>query len=118
MKMLGIDFGKKKIGLAIFNGFLVEPLMVIRDKKRILDICQEEKIEKIVLGIPEGKMVQKIKKFKGWLEQKTGLPVDFQDETLTSKEAVAKMKEIGRKIKEEDAISAALILEAYLEKNV
>lgn len=129
MKILGIDFGQRKIGLAITEGFLAEPLGIIEIKncptKRdlaspeqlgISRICQEQDIEKIVIGLPEGRLAAKVEKFASQLGKLTDLPVEFQDETLTSQEAVAKMREIGKKLKDEDAIAAALILQGYLDR--
>ena len=121
MRILGIDWGERKIGLAISEEGLAEPLGIIlisNIKNKILDICQRQEIEKIVIGLPEGKMARKVKKIAAELAEMTGLPVEFQDETLTSHEAIVKMRQIGKRIKQEDAISAALILQAYLEKNV
>lgn len=121
MKILAVDFGLVKIGLAISEGTLAEPLGIIDIRNwelGISRICQEQKIEKIVVGISEGKMAEKTREFGRGLGKTTGLPVEFQDETLTSKEAIAKMKEIGKRVEDEDAISAALILQAYLDKNV
>jgi putative Holliday junction resolvase len=125
MNLLGIDFGEKKIGLALATGPLAEPIGVIkaiRDRQQairsIKRICQEQEIEKIILGISEGKTAEKTKKFAQELGEIIGLPIEFQDETLTTNEAVAKMREIGKKVKDEDAISAALILQAYLDKSV
>ncbi len=122
MKILGVDFGLAKAGLAISEGALAEPLGIIKIsnlKSQISNICQEQGVEKIVVGVSEGKMAEKQKKFGEELKRVVGLPVEFQDETLTSKEAIAKMREIGKRVKDEDAISAALILQEYLNsKNV
>lgn len=121
MRILGVDFGLVKIGLAISEGTLAEPLGIIKIsnfKSQISNICQKHGIERIVFGISEGKMAERQKEFAKEIEKITGLPVEFEDETLTSQEAIAKMKQIGKKIKDEDAISAALILQAYLDKNV
>ena len=118
MKILGIDFGQRKIGLAITEGFLAQPLGIIEIrnwKLGISRICQEQDIEKIVVGLPEGRLATEVKKFASQLGKLTDLPVEFQDETLTSQEAVAKMREIGKKLKDEDAIAAALILQSYLD---
>lgn len=118
MNLLGIDFGEKKIGLALATGPLAEPIGIIDIRNwelGIKRICQEQEIEKIILGVSEGKMAEKTKKFAQELGEIIGLPIEFQDETLTTNEAVAKMREIGKKVKDEDAISAALILQAYLD---
>lgn len=124
MKLLGIDFGLKKIGLAISEGELAEPLMVIRNHsfltKKIKAICQKHKVGQIVIGLPEGKMAKKTCLFGQKLSQKLRLPVFFQEETLTTKEAIAKMVEAGRGKKyrreQEDAFAAALILQEYLSR--
>lgn len=118
MKILAVDFGLAKIGLAISEGALAEPLGIIDIRNwelGISRICQEQKIEKIVVGISEGKMAERQKEFAKEIEKIAGLPVEFQDETLTTSEAIAKMKEIGKRVKDEDAISAALILQSYLD---
>ena len=120
MKLLGIDFGLKNIGLAMSEGFLVEPLGVIKNVKRINLICQEHKIKKIIIGLSEGEMAQKTRIFGEKLTRQTNLPVEYQDETLTSEEAKELMVKIGKPKKKRQrqahAIAASLILQAYLER--
>lgn len=124
MKVLAIDFGLSKIGLAFSEGTLVEPLGVIRNSDKLVDkiveICQREKIERIVIGLPEGKIGLKVKAFSRKLMEKAKLLVVFQDETLTTQQAVVKMIEGGKSKKvrkeKEDAFAAACILQEYLEK--
>ncbi len=120
MKLLGIDFGLKNIGLAMSEGFLVEPLGVVKNVKRIDRICQEHKIEKIIIGLSEGEMAKKTRVFGEKLARQTNLPVEYQDETLTSEEAKRLMIKIGKPKKKRqeqaDAIAASLILQAYLER--
>jgi putative Holliday junction resolvase len=121
MNLLGIDFGEKKIGLALATGPLAEPIGVIKNSKlksQISKLCQDHGIEKIVIGISEGTMAEKTKKFSQELAEIMGLPIEFQDETLTTNEAIVKMKEAGKKIKniDEDSFSAALILQSYLDR--
>lgn len=123
MRILGIDYGLRKIGLAISEGILAEPLSVVSNKlsviNKISEICQKHKVEKIIIGMPEGKIVKKVRGFGQKVAELTGLPVSYQDESLTSKEATAKMIEAGKKRKDrrrlEDAIAAAIILQAYLD---
>lgn len=122
MKILGIDFGEAKVGLAVSESWLAEPLEVLRYRslKRLLrqlaTICDEQEAEKIVIGLSEGEMAEKQRRFAGKLSAELNLPIEFEDETLTSKEAIIKMREKGKKIKDEDAVSAALILQRYLER--
>lgn len=123
MRILGIDYGLRKIGLAISVGELAEPLSVVSNKQSIINkiskICQKHEVEKIIIGLPEGKIVEKVKEFGQKVAELTGLPVIYQDESLTSKEAVAKMIEAGKKRKArqrfEDAIAAAIILQSYID---
>ena len=118
MNLLGLDYGKVKIGLAFADGELAEPLKVIYRPdllEQIAEVCRELKIEKLIMGISEGQSAVKTKEFAITLIDAVGLPIEYHDETLTSQEAVAKMKEVGKRVKDEDAISAALILQGYLD---
>lgn len=124
MRLLGIDFGLKKLGLAIAEESLAQPLGVIRPPPAALEeiakICTANRIEKIVIGLPEGEIVDKVKIFAKKLSARTNLPLDFQDETLTTQEVVVKMRESGRSRKlrrlMEDAFAATLILQNYLDE--
>lgn len=124
MVILGIDFGLSRVGLAIADDSLAQPLGVVVNSSKLIDqlleICRQNKVEKIVIGLPEGRLVKKVKKFGQELQVITGLPVEFQDETLTSKEALDKMIEAGKKRKarqeKKDAFAAGLILQEFLEK--
>jgi putative transcription antitermination factor YqgF len=100
----------------------VEPWGVVERVRvvgEIKEVCRKKKIEKIILGLPEGRLAKQVAAFGQELRRKTGLPVELAAETLTSQDAVAKMREIGLKQKErqvEDAFAAALILESYVER--
>lgn len=123
MKILSIDFGLKKIGLALGEDGFVYPYKVLKRKNFFLhlkNVCQEEKIEAIVIGLPSGSLQKTVEKFSREVAEQTGLPVFLKDETLTSKQAVAKMIE-GRVRREkrqklEDAHAAVLILEEFLRE--
>lgn len=124
MKILGIDFGLRRIGLAKSEGILAEPLVVVENDEHIFeqirDIVQNEGIEQLVVGISEGEMADMTREFAQELETFIGLPMDFADETLTSKEVEQKLKERGVKYstkKPIDHFAAALILEEWLEIN-
>lgn len=127
MKLLGIDYGRKKIGLAVGDSEskFAEPLSVIKfenEDQAVLKIGQYakvEKVEKIIIGISEGKMGKESKAFGKELESRLGIPVVYQDETLTSKDAQSLSIEAGinrkKRKKMEDAFSAAILLQRYLE---
>lgn len=124
MAVLGIDYGLSRIGLALAENNFVRPLGVVKNSsslmKQLAVICQENQIKKIVIGLPEGKVALKAKQFAYQLRLILNLPVVFQDESLTTQEAIGKMITVGIKRKarqkKQDAFAAALILEAFLEK--
>lgn len=122
MKLLGIDFGLKNIGLAMAEGSLAEPVGVIQDENQIKRLSEEYGIEKIIIGISEAEMAKKIRAFGERLKRTTRLPVEYQDETLSSEEAKRLLVKIGKpkkkRQKQIDAISAAIILQSYLDKQL
>ncbi|KKQ73825.1 MAG: Holliday junction resolvase YqgF, partial [Candidatus Woesebacteria bacterium GW2011_GWB1_38_5] len=93
MKYLGIDYGRKKIGLAVSDGVIAEPLRILRyEDIRILreklgKIISEFGIQKIVIGISEGEMGRESKEFGRVLEEKIKTPVIYQDESLSTQTA-------------------------------
>lgn len=119
MKYLGIDYGRRKIGLAMSDGKLSEPCQVIRyrdyDKMiaHIKRIIEKQKIEKIVVGISEGEMGEESKKFAEIFNAETF------DETLTSQDAITMSVQsgMGRKKRREmeDAFAASIMLQSYLD---
>lgn len=126
MRILSIDYGEKKIGLAISReGKIAEPLRVLKinsiseSLEKILDVIKENNIGEIVVGNPGGENESVIKKFARGLEEKSSLGVFFQDETLTTKDAIDLSLEAGIKRKKrkdmEDAFAAAVILQEYLD---
>ncbi len=131
MKYLGIDYGENNLGLAVSNGILAEPYQEFKDQrskiktkvqklKLIKDIFLKEGIEKIVLGLPENQMADNVKEFGSELKKIINLPVEYQDETLTSQDAVKKMIESGRgrqyRKTNQHHIAACLILQSYLDR--
>ncbi len=125
MRLLGIDYGLRKIGLAISEGQFARPFCVIRlsEKSRALrkiaKIVQEQNIKKIVIGISEGKMAKLSKEFGKMLSKKLKIEVNYVDETLSTSDAqdFAIQAHIPQRKRRrlEDAYSAALILQRYLE---
>jgi putative Holliday junction resolvase len=128
MKILAIDLGKKRIGLAVSDRKTVAGLDTIkfddlRDAiDKISEISRQEKVEKIIIGIPIGNVTSEdqSRSFAMELAKIIEIPVEFINETLTSKEAErllkgAKLNYKSEKYKQEiDKISAKLILEQYL----
>ena len=126
MQLLGIDYGRKKIGLALSGGKLAEPYEVLKVRfidegvEKVGEVVKEKKVKKIVVGISEGKMAEEAKAFGEKVGYLTNKPVVFQDETLSTLDAQELSIKAGIKRKKrkqlEDAYSAALILQSYLDK--
>lgn len=120
MKLLGIDYGTKHIGLATSNntGTICWPFLVIQnDAKTIQSIkktIQEERIEKVVVGLPEYNketpFYKNIKTFIKNLEREISLPIETYDELLTSEQA----KRTRPQPKDRHDMAAQLILEGYV----
>lgn len=128
MKILGIDYGRKKVGVAVSEGRLAEPWKVIRVNnfeeaiRKVLQVLQVLQVEKVIVGVSEGEMVTEQKEFGENLQKYLKIPVLFQDETLSTYEAKklsisAGMKRIKRK-EMEDAFAAAIMLQSYLDQYV
>jgi len=121
---LGIDYGQKNIGLAISDesSGLAFPLEVINTKnspaEHIAKICLEKDIKKIIIGESknlDGKpnpIMSKIREFGEKLKKRTGLPVYFEPEFLTTKQA----SQIQGRHKNIDASAAAIILQSFLDR--
>jgi putative Holliday junction resolvase len=135
-RVLGIDYGERRIGLAVSDptATIAQPLPTIlrrRGKRppytRILETIAEWNIEKIVVGLPvessgeEGVPAEEVRRFGAGLEARSGLPVEYWDERLTSVRAQRELTRLdlparARRQKERvDAMAAVLILQAYLD---
>ncbi len=124
MKQLGIDYGSKRIGLALSDeaGDFAYPYAVIDNGKRTLkqikEICEKEGVRRIVIGESldfQGKpnpIMLAISDLAASLRRETGLPVHLEKEFLTSAEAAR----LQGKSEMLDASAAALILKSYLDK--
>jgi putative Holliday junction resolvase len=135
MKLIGVDYGRRRIGVAATDetGTLVRGLPTIDRRKHgrpltaLLDVFARERPDAAVFGLPldaddrETTMSAEIRKFAADFEKKTSVPVYFIDESLTSKQASDILR--FRKKKERrnkdavDRIAACLILEAFLREN-
>ena len=136
MRIMGLDFGSKTVGVAISDPLLItaQGKEIIRREKesklrqtlaRIETLIEEYEIDEIVLGYPknlnntEGDRAVKTQAFKEDLERRTGLNVILWDERLTTVAADKYMIEAGiRREKRKDyvdEIAAVFILQGYLD---
>jgi len=127
MKILGIDYGRKKMGLAMAEGSLAEPLKVIRYEdtrtvaEQIKKVITENGIEKVIVGLSEGEMGRESKNFSLSFGEMLDIPVETFDETLSTQEAQILSKEAGirqkRRHQMEDAYAACIMLQNYLDSS-
>lgn len=137
MRIMGLDFGSKTVGVAISDPLLItaQGVEIIRRKDenklrqtlaRIEELIVQNEVEEIILGLPknmndtQGARVELTMEFKESLERRTGLPVHMWDERLTTVAADKAMMEAGirRENRKDyvDMIAATLILQGYLDR--
>lgn len=133
-RVLGLDIGDKRIGIALSDGtrLIASPLEVYErvgwgpDVRHIKALCEKHAADLIVSGLPrnmdgsEGFQAQKVRELCGQIE-KAGLAVVFQDERLSTASAQkalieGDMRRENRKTTV-DKVAAAVILQAYLDAN-
>jgi putative Holliday junction resolvase len=125
MKFLGIDYGEKRIGLALADSEnqIATPHATIKNDEKILthlaELIDEHRIEQIVLGKStnfsgaDNPVMKQIRSFRGALEDQLDLPVIYVPEFFTSAQA-RRQPEAGRHV---DGSAAALILQSFLDTN-
>lgn len=136
MRIIGLDFGSKTIGVAISDSLLItaQGIEIIRRNTenklrqtlaRIEELIVEYEVDEIVLGFPKnmndsiGERAEKSLAFKDMLERRTGLKVTMWDERLTTVAADNAMIEAGIRRENRknyvDQMAAVLILQGYLD---
>lgn len=136
MRIMGLDYGAKTVGVAISDELLltaqpVETITRTRESKlrqtlsRIEELMEEYQVEKIVIGLPkklnneEGERCEKTREFAQMIERRSGLEVIFWDERLTTVAADAVLSEggVAKEHRKEyiDKVAASLILKGYLD---
>lgn len=135
MRTLGIDFGEKRIGLAISDdaGRVAVPMETFErqtDRRavyRIAALAREEEVKHLVLGEPRGledgllgPAAERIRRFGAKLAKASRLPVTYVDESLTTVEAEHRLLEAGRDPRDRkellDAVAAQILLQQALDE--
>ena len=130
--ILGIDFGRARIGLAISDELrlLAHPLETLPGNKdtakRIVEIIRERKIAKIVVGVPRhmsgeiGEAAKEALEFANKLRAQVPCPVETWDERLTTVAAERALRGAGKKSRKTrniiDQVAAQMILQGYLDR--
>jgi len=135
MRILGIDFGERRIGVAISDasGTLSTPLVTLQRKddpsaiRELCEIMRREQIEELVVGEPRrldgsrGDAAERAAGFARKLSSAAGLPCRMIDEALTSVEATERLREAGVDVKRHperiDAVAAQIILQEALDQD-
>ncbi len=136
MRILGLDFGSKTVGVAVSDPLLItaqgveiisrkSPSKLRQTLARLEELIAEYEVDTIVLGYPknmnntEGERCGKTKEFQEMLMKRTGLPVILWDERLTTVAADHSMMEMGIRRENRkayvDEIAAIFILQGYLD---
>lgn len=136
MRVMGLDYGSKTIGVAVSDplGLTAQGVEIIRREeenklrkslRRIEELVKQYEIEELVLGFPKnmnntiGERAEKSLQLKETLEKRLGLPVVMWDERLTTVEANRTLMETGvrreNRGKYVDMIAAVFILQGYLD---
>ncbi len=135
MKFLALDFGDKRIGLAVGDSTMkmATPLDVIQrtsllqETEALAQVVRNYDIDELVVGIPRntdltfGSQAEAARAYAQEVAAKLGLRVEFWDEHLTTAEATRRQHETGARGKKArrnlDAIAAAVILQDFLDSN-
>lgn len=136
MRIMGLDYGDKTVGVAISDGMMLtaqpvetikrdRPSKLRRTLARLEDLMEEYDVETVVIGLPkrmnneEGERCERTREFGDMIERRTGLTVVYQDERLTTVEADAVLQEGGvrkeRRKQYIDKMAASIILQGYLD---
>lgn len=133
-RILAIDYGRKRIGLALSDELQVtaQPLLTLvrtnrrNDLRRLREICREHGVARILLGHPlhltgeTGEMADEAAQYAAALQKELGIEVTLADERLTTWEAqliVAQSKAPNRRKKSSiDDVAAAVLLREYLDR--
>ena len=125
-RILGIDYGEKRVGIAITNPLNIPmPLETVSSDRimhRIEELLKEYEIDLIVVGNPmEGKRREMVERFIEKLKSNVKVKVVEWDESFTSRRAEEIMRKMKKKPSKDrgavDRIAASIILEEYLSSN-
>ena len=130
-RLLGVDFGERRIGIAVSEGRIAVPLTIVqhvdrqRDLDRIATLAKEHGAEQIVVGLPllasgdEGDQARRSRRFGDGLARLSGIPVRYHDERLSSFRAEDARRGISSKRARTeqpiDDVAATMILQSYID---
>lgn len=134
MRVLGLDIGERRIGVALSDSLrIIAGALTVVERvtddvalKEIIGLARENEVERIVVGMPRsldgslGKQAQAVQSFVDLLKERTEIPVITWDERLSTVSAERTLLETGMKRdkrkKRRDSLAAAFILQGYLDR--
>ena len=134
MRLLGLDLGERRIGVAVtdvdetmaFPERVLERRTAKQDRKMILDLVRELAVDRVVMGLPltmdgeSGPNAERARSFGAFLARVLPVPIEYQDERLSTVEAEERLRLSGagpnRRKARIDAAAAAVILEDYMRE--
>jgi putative Holliday junction resolvase len=131
-RLLGLDVGEKRVGVAICDETqtLARPLFTLKraskkeDFAKLATLCREHAIAKVIVGLPktlrgeEGPQAQRVRRYASELQAALNLPIGFWDERYSSVDAQERLTSASRKARAKgdiDSAAAAIILQEYLD---
>ncbi len=131
MRVLALDLGDKRIGVALSDstGLIARPLLVFKRTSRVADfvtvarLTAEYDVARVVVGLPismdgsEGRQAAWVRDYCAALDETLTIPLFLWDERLTTYSAVELLREQGKRPDPQwiDAVAAAVILQSYLD---
>jgi putative Holliday junction resolvase len=134
MRLLGIDYGTKRVGLALSDslGLLAHPYATLTRTTRerlfaeLSAIIAKEKVQAVVIGLPLGldgqetEAAKQVRNFAASLARRVNVPIHFENEALSSKAAQDQLRQVRLRGKKQlaalDQQAAVIILSDYLER--
>lgn len=134
MRLLGIDYGTKRVGLALSDtlGLLAHPYATLAKTTRerlfadLMEVVAKENVQAVVLGLPLGlngqetQTTRQVRNFAESLARRIDIPVHFQNEALSSRTAEDQLRQCGRRKNKRKAAldqqAAVIILTDYIER--
>jgi putative Holliday junction resolvase len=137
VRTLGLDYGERRVGVAVSDPTdrIAQPLETVprterapeRTLERIRELTSDYEVRRIVVGLPlqmdgrSGEQADRARAFGAAVAEVTGLPVEYQDERLTSVEATRALSRAGgrpsRNRDRVDRVAAALLLDTFLARD-
>lgn len=129
MKILGLDIGDRRIGVAVLDTDInvPMPLITLNNNRAFVNelkkLVIENKVESLIIGMPinlaghKGEQAEKVMEVVQKIKSKLNTPVVFEDERLTSQTAQKRLKDVDYVKADIDAVAAVVILENWMARN-